>query len=208
MPYSVTPHRANLVLQMLLQANTYVSVVWALSYLFHMLIRVSAPSSPSIPIFCPTRSPFSQFKMLWNLEGLALLVAYVLAVIAETVRLYAGYSVNLRSGATAMWLLLTVTPCILLPAMAYLRLSSAGRSLWLRIITNAVFVLIGLQVIVSLIHFVICKPGQKKRELQLQLEQEQTRQHEQEAEDLPASVTESATSSEQRRRVRRSPESQ
>ncbi|XP_020808399.1 uncharacterized protein LOC110184273 isoform X2 [Drosophila serrata] len=87
MPYSVTPHRANLVLQMLLQANTYVSVVWAMSYLIHMLIR---------------------FQMLWNLEGLSLLVAYVLAVAAEAVRLYAGYSVNLCSGATAMWLLLTV----------------------------------------------------------------------------------------------------
>ncbi|XP_020808397.1 transmembrane protein 17B isoform X1 [Drosophila serrata] len=178
MPYSVTPHRANLVLQMLLQANTYVSVVWAMSYLIHMLIR---------------------FQMLWNLEGLSLLVAYVLAVAAEAVRLYAGYSVNLCSGATAMWLLLTVTPCILLPAMVFLRLSSAGRSLWLRIITNAVFALIGLEVIVSVIHFVICMPGQKKRELQQ--EQEQERQHEDVVEERPASVMESVTLSEQRRRV-------
>lgn len=50
MVYSVTPHRANLVLQMLLQANTYVSMVWAMSYMIHMLIRVSfhlrLPPSP------------------------------------------------------------------------------------------------------------------------------------------------------------------
>ncbi|KAH8305076.1 hypothetical protein KR059_004850, partial [Drosophila kikkawai] len=161
-PYSVTPHRANLVLQMLLQANTYVSIVWAMSYLIHILIRL---------------------KMLWNFEGLSLLVAYILAVAAEAVRLYAGYSVNLCSGATSMWLLLTVTPCILLPAMVYLRLSSAGRSLWLRIITNAVFALIGLEVIVSLVHFLICKPGQKKRELQLQLEREQEQEQEQQQEE-------------------------
>jgi len=41
MAYSVSPHRANLVLQMLLQANTYVSMVWGMSYLIHLLIRVS-----------------------------------------------------------------------------------------------------------------------------------------------------------------------
>lgn len=41
MPYSVAPHRANLLLQMLLQANVYVSVVWAMSFLIHLLIRVS-----------------------------------------------------------------------------------------------------------------------------------------------------------------------
>ncbi|XP_016952641.1 transmembrane protein 17B [Drosophila biarmipes] len=181
MAYSVSPHRANLVLQMLLQANTYVSMVWAMSYLIHMLIRL---------------------KQLWNLEGLAMLVAYILAVSAESVRLYAGYSVNLCSGATAMWLLLTVTPCILLPAMVFLRLSAAGRSLWLRIITNAVFALMGLEVIVSLVHFVICKPRRKRPVPHHQAEEEE--------EDLPEeqpSAVGSPTSSEQKRRVRRSPES-
>lgn len=49
MPYAVAPHRANLVLQMLLQANSYVSVVWAMSYLIHLLIRVSfsCPLTPN-----------------------------------------------------------------------------------------------------------------------------------------------------------------
>lgn len=146
------------------------------------------------------------------------MVAYVLAVTAEALRLYAGYSVNLCSGATAMWLLLTVTPCLLLPAMVYLRLSIAKRSLWLRIITNGVFALMVLEVIVSLVHFVICKPGQKKRALRLQLEQEQEQEEEPEedeeeveeeelTEDQPASAVESLTSSEPKRRVRRSPES-
>ncbi|XP_016973518.1 transmembrane protein 17B [Drosophila rhopaloa] len=178
MAYSVSPHRANLVLQMLLQANTYVSMVWAMSYIVHMLIR---------------------FNHLWNLEGLSMLVAYILAVSAESVRLWAGYSVNLCSGATAMWLLLTVTPCILLPAMVFLRLSTAGRSLWLRIITNAVFGMIALEVIVSLVHFVICKPAQKMP-ISLELEEEV----------LPEehlSAVGSPTSSELKRRVRRSPES-
>ncbi|EDX01778.1 transmembrane protein 17B [Drosophila yakuba] len=179
MAYSVTPHRANLVLQMLLQANTYVSMVWAMSYMIHMLIRLN---------------------YLWNLEGLSMLVAYVLAVSAEAMRLYAGYSVNLCSGATAMWLLLTVTPCILLPAMVFLRLAAAGRSLWLRIITNAVFALIALEVIVSLVHFVICKPGGR---MPLHLEEEQQPEEEQQQ---SASVG-TPTRNEQKRRVRRSPES-
>ncbi|XP_016924225.1 transmembrane protein 17B [Drosophila suzukii] len=179
MAYSVSPHRANLVLQMLLQANTYVSMVWGMSYLIHLLIRLNH---------------------LWNLEGLSMLVAYILAVSAESVRLYAGYSVNLCSGATAMWLLLTVTPCILLPAMVFLRLTAAGRSLWLRIITNAVFGLMALEVIVSVVHFVICKPGQKRSMTQTAEEDEYL------PEEQPSAVG-SPTSSEQKRRVRRSPES-
>ncbi|EDX16617.1 GD24500 [Drosophila simulans] len=191
MAYSVTPHRANLVLQMLLQANTYVSMVWAMSYMIHMLIRL---------------------HHLWNLEGLSMLVAYVLAVSAESVRLYAGYSVNLCSGATAMWMLLTVTPCILLPAMVFHRLSAARRSLWLRIITNAVFALIVLEVIVSLVHFVICKPGCKlPLPLPLPLEEneqlpEEEGEEEEEEQQQSASVG-TPTTNEQRRRVRRSPES-
>ncbi|XP_017050794.1 uncharacterized protein LOC108094622 [Drosophila ficusphila] len=178
MTYSVSPHRANLVLQMLLQANTYVSVAWAMSYLIHMLIRL---------------------HHLWNWEGLSIVVAYILAVSAESARLYAGYSVNLCSGATAMWLLLTVTPCILLPSMVFLRLSSAGRGLWLRIITNAVFALIGLEIIVCLFHFVIYKPGAK---MPASSEEEELPEDHQSVVGSPTSA-----SSEQRRRVRRSPES-
>lgn len=133
-----------------------------------------------------------------------MLVAYVLAVSAESVRLYAGYSVNLCSGATAMWMLLTVTPCILLPAMVFLRLSAAGRSLWLRIITNAVFALIVLEVIVSLVHFVICKPGCK---LPLPLEGNEHLPEEDEEEQQQSVSVGTPTTNEQKRRVRRYPES-
>jgi len=97
-------------------------------------------------------------------------------------------------------LLLTVTPCILLPAMVFLRLTAAGRSLWLRIITNAVFGLMALEVIVSVVHFVICKPGQKRSMTQTAEEDEYL------PEEQPSAVG-SPTSSEQKRRVRRSPES-
>ncbi|XP_016992323.2 transmembrane protein 17B [Drosophila takahashii] len=172
MSHSVSPHRANLLLQMLLQANTYVSMVWAMSYMIHMLIRLNN---------------------LWNLEGLSMLMAYILAISAESVRLYAGYSVNLCSGATAMWLLLTVTPCILLPAMVFLRLSAAGRSLWLRIITNAVFGLIALEVIVCLVHFVICKPGKRMSRMsqgEKEQEQEEPGESEDEEDDLSSSEEE------------------
>ncbi|XP_041564313.1 uncharacterized protein LOC108137674 [Drosophila elegans] len=157
MAFSVSPHRANLVLQMLLQANTYVSMAWALSHLLHMLIR---------------------FSHLCNLEGLSMLAAYILAVSAESVRLWAGYSINLCSGATAMWLLLTVTPCILLPSMAFLRLSSAGRSLWLGIVTNAVLAMIALEVVACLVHFVICKPGSRKK-MPMSLEEQEELDEEQ-----------------------------
>ncbi|EDV32885.1 uncharacterized protein Dana_GF21905 [Drosophila ananassae] len=193
MPYSVAPHRANLLLQMLLQANVYVSVVWAMSFLIHLLIRINH---------------------LWNWDGLTLLVAYLLAVSAEFMRLYAGYSVNLCSGATAMWLLLTVTPCILLPAMVFLRLAVAGRGLWLRIISNAVFALIALEVMVALVHFVFCKPFRSQKSnlpgVLVRLERKMNEEKE-----LPLELPEeylpeeqlSPSSSEQRRRARRSPES-
>ncbi|KAH8281191.1 hypothetical protein KR018_009245 [Drosophila ironensis] len=192
MTYNVVPHRANLLLQMLLQANAYVSVVWALSYLIHMLIRVNE---------------------LWNLEGLSLVVAYILAVSAEFSRLYAGYSVNLCSAATAMWLLLTVTPCILLPAMFYLRLTLAGRGLWLRIISSAVFMLIALEVMVALVHFVICKPydrpylaGTPVSGLEEEDEEDDDLEEDEQMAEEQSSRSPSC-STEQRRRVRRSPES-
>ncbi|KAH8341707.1 hypothetical protein KR074_007043 [Drosophila pseudoananassae] len=189
MSYSVAPHRANLLLQMLLQANVYVSLVWAVSFLIHLLIRLNE---------------------LWNWDGLSLLVAYLLAVSAEFLRLYAGYSVNLCSGATAMWLLLTVTPCILLPAMVFLRLAVAGHALWLRIISNAVFALIALEVVVALVHFVFCKPfrNQKSRPPGFLLHIEtKTNENEELPEENPPEEQLSPAASEQRRRARRSPES-
>ncbi|KAH8419901.1 hypothetical protein KR009_003648, partial [Drosophila setifemur] len=180
MPQTLTPHRASLLLQMLLQANVYVSIVLGMSYLIHMLIRLN---------------------QLWNLEGLSLMVAYILAVAAESLRLYAGYSVNLCTGATSTWLLLTATPCILLPTMVFLRLSSIGRGFWLRIISNAVFVLIALEVIVALVHFMIYKPHQKRSSNNNPLELEELGQQESPEELM------SPSQSEQRRRLRGPPES-
>lgn len=151
---------------------------------------------------------------MWNWDGLTLLVAYLLAVSAEFMRLYAGYSVNLCSGATAMWLLLTVTPCILLPAMVFLRLAVAGRGLWLRIISNAVFALIALEVMVALVHFVFCKPFRSQKSnlpgvlvrLERKMNEEKELPEELPEEYLPEEQL-SPSSSEQRRRARRSPES-
>ncbi|XP_070138551.1 uncharacterized protein [Drosophila bipectinata] len=189
MSYSVAPHRANLLLQMLLQANVYVSLVWAMSFLIHLVIRVN---------------------QLWNWNGLSLLVAYLLAVSAEFMRLYAGYSVNLCTGATAMWLLLTVTPCILLPAMVFLRLAVAGHALWLRIISNAVFALIALEVVVALVHFVFCKPFRNPKSSPpgfLVYLEKKLNEEEELPEENPPEEQLSPASSGQKRRARQSPES-
>lgn len=38
------PQRSNLLLQMLLQTNGYISLIWSISYFLHMLVWVSAHS--------------------------------------------------------------------------------------------------------------------------------------------------------------------
>ncbi|EDW62686.2 uncharacterized protein Dvir_GJ16965 [Drosophila virilis] len=124
---------ANLLLQMLLQANVYVTIIWAISYLLHLIIWS---------------------HMLWNYTGLAMLLAYVLAVGTEWMRLHASYSINLCTDATTMWLLLTLTPCVLLPALVYLRLAVVFASRWLAFLTNVQFVLMALEVLSALLHHV------------------------------------------------------
>lgn len=88
-----------------------------------------------------------------------MLVAFLLAVSAETLRLYAGYSINLRTGATTMWLLLTLTPCVLLPTLVYLRLAAISCDIWLHFISNVQLLLIALEALVALIYHAMCVPA-------------------------------------------------
>ncbi|EDW81850.2 uncharacterized protein Dwil_GK25478 [Drosophila willistoni] len=140
--YAIIPHRSNLILQMLLQANCIISILWSSSYLLNMVIYVND---------------------LYNANGLGTLAAYVVAVISEMVRLYAGYSINLCTGATAQWLVLTLTPCILLPAMVYLRLLTFGHVFYLSILSNVLFLMIALEILVAILHFICCKPMNKTK---------------------------------------------
>lgn len=127
----MTPQSSNLLLQILLQINFYVSLIWSCSFLIHIIIWL---------------------EELWNYNGLAMIIAYLLAVGAESLRLYAGYSINLCTGASTMWLLLTLTPCVLLPTLVYLRFAVASGDLWLSIISNLQLMLIALEALVSLIY--------------------------------------------------------
>lgn len=113
--------------------------------------------------------PFPQLDQLWNYNGLAMLVAFVLAVAAETLRLYAGYSINLRTGASTMWLLLTLTPCVLLPTLVYLRLAAISGDIWLHFISNVQLLLIGLEALVALIYHALCVPAKEASALQTSL---------------------------------------
>ncbi|XP_034480431.1 uncharacterized protein LOC117786339 [Drosophila innubila] len=142
----VTPQSSNLLLQMLLQINFYVSFIWSCSYLLHIIIWLDE---------------------LWNYKGLTIIVAYLLAVCAESLRLYAGYSINLCTGATTMWLLLTLTPCVLLPTIVYLRLTAVFGSVWLGLISNLQFVLIALEALVALIYHALCTSRRERRQLEL-----------------------------------------
>ncbi|XP_062138436.1 transmembrane protein 17B [Drosophila sulfurigaster albostrigata] len=160
----VTPQRSNLVLQMLLQINGHVSIVWACSYLLHMIVCVD---------------------VLWNYKGLAMLVAFVLATGAESLRLYAGYSINLCTGVTTMWLLLTLTPCVLLPTLLYLRLVAVCAVTWLQMLSNLQFLLITLEALVAIIHHALSsaaasevegKRSGKGKETELKTETETTLQ--------------------------------
>ncbi|XP_017871285.1 PREDICTED: uncharacterized protein LOC108619280 [Drosophila arizonae] len=135
------PQKSNLILQMLLQANAYVSILWSVSYLLHLCFWS---------------------HLLWNYTGLAMLLAYVLAVGTEWLRLYASYSINLTTNATTMWLFLTLTPCVLLPALVYLRLAVVYANLWLHLLSHAQFVLIGLEALTALICHV-CSLATDKR---------------------------------------------
>ncbi|KAH8308478.1 hypothetical protein KR044_005446, partial [Drosophila immigrans] len=119
---------------MLLQINGHISCIWACSYLLHMIICVD---------------------VLWNYGGLAMLVAFVLATSAEALRLYAGYSINLCTGVTTMWLLLTLTPCILLPTLLYLRLVAVCGVFLLQMLSNLQFVFITLEALVAIIHYAL-----------------------------------------------------
>lgn len=103
--------------------------------------------------------------MLWNYTGLAMLLAYVLAVGTESLRLYASYSINLNTNATTMWLLLTLTPCVLLPALVYLRLAVMFASVWLHFLSHAQFVLIALEALSALIYHVCCLARDKRKSL-------------------------------------------
>ncbi|XP_022216655.2 uncharacterized protein LOC111070435 [Drosophila obscura] len=128
--FQATELRSCLVLQILLETNVYVSALWALNYLFHIVVHMDE---------------------LWSFDTAALLLAYVLAVGSEAVRLYGAFAVNLRPENASMWLLLTVTPCVLFPSMVYLRLSLATNArLWPHYISYAVLFLIGLEVIAIL----------------------------------------------------------
>ncbi|XP_064546596.1 uncharacterized protein LOC135434119 [Drosophila montana] len=133
---------ANLLLQMLLQANVYVTIIWAISYLLHLILWS---------------------HMLCNYTGLAMLLAYVLAVGTEWLRLYASYSINLCTDATTMWLLLTLTPCVLLPALVYLRLTGVFASSWLAFLTNVQFLLMALEVLSALLHHALCLARAKRQ---------------------------------------------
>ncbi|BFG01926.1 uncharacterized protein DMAD_01568 [Drosophila madeirensis] len=135
-----------LVLQMLLEANVYVSALWGLNYLLRIFI---------------------QMEELWSLDTAAMLVAYVLAMGSEAVRLYGAFVVNLRPEHASMWLLLTVTPCVLFPSMVYLRLSLPVDSLylWPHCMSYAVLVLIGLEVIAILCHNIRLEMVETNRQL-------------------------------------------
>ncbi|KAM8721683.1 hypothetical protein ACLKA7_007540 [Drosophila subpalustris] len=143
---ALTPLRSNLLLQMLLQLNFYVSLIWSCSFLLRIVIWLDE---------------------LWNYKGLTVIVAYALAVGAESFRLYAGFSINLRTGATTMWLLLTLTPCVLLPTWVYLRLTAVSRNVWLGILSNLQFVLIALEALVALINHALCTSRKERRQLEL-----------------------------------------
>ncbi|KAH8397859.1 hypothetical protein KR222_003983 [Zaprionus bogoriensis] len=137
---------------MLLQANGYVSLVWGISYLLHMLVWVSAHFSL---YSCFATHTHCQLEQLWNYRGLAMLLAFVLAMAAEALRLYAGYSINLRTGATSMWLLLALTPCVLLPALVYLRLAAISGQFWLQLGSNVQLALMALEALVTLVYHVL-----------------------------------------------------
>ncbi|XP_030379265.1 uncharacterized protein LOC115627663 [Scaptodrosophila lebanonensis] len=139
---NVKPHRANLLLQIMLQSNVYTSILWTVSYLGYLLLNLHD---------------------LWNYEGLATFLAFVLAGCSEAARLYAGYTVNLCDGIASMWLLLTLTPFVLLPSLLYLRLVSRTQTLFLQYMSDVLFVLIGLEALVVLLRYA-CLRSKKRQE--------------------------------------------
>ncbi|XP_017146667.1 uncharacterized protein LOC108158667 [Drosophila miranda] len=143
--FQATELRSCLLLQMLLEANVYVSAFWAVNYLLYIVVHMD---------------------QLWSFDTLGLLLAYVLAVGSEIVRLHATFAVNLRPENASMWLLLTVTPCVLFPSMVYLRLSLGDDArLWPHSISYAVLALIGLEVIAILVHNISNELDETNRQL-------------------------------------------
>ncbi|XP_017852039.1 uncharacterized protein LOC108606438 [Drosophila busckii] len=135
--------RGSLLLQMLLQANLVVFLIWCFGYLLQLLHASHS---------------------LWNYQGLALLLCYVLAVAAESVRLYACFAINLSTtGASTMWLLLTLTPCVLLPSLVYLRLGYANPMLLARC-NDLWLLLLALEVLLALVQYLCCNSSQQQQQ--------------------------------------------
>lgn len=101
---------------MLLQTNGYMYIAHLENQLLSSYVRLGECAQQA-------NKPISP-KHLLSVESVVELQpcwwTFLLAVAVETLRLDAGYLTNLRTGATTMWLLLTLTLCVLQPTLVYL----------------------------------------------------------------------------------------
>ncbi|KAL7745008.1 hypothetical protein ACLKA6_007270 [Drosophila palustris] len=127
MPNIVVPVRANLLLQLLLEIEIYITFIWALSYLLY-----------TITYQC------QRF-------GVTVFGAYVVAIIIEGWRIYLGFMLNLYPRIPqAKWLFIAVVAlCLpLWTVLWYLRVALETGRRWMEIIWNMFVIFVGLEILV------------------------------------------------------------
>ncbi|KAH8387611.1 hypothetical protein KR093_008131 [Drosophila rubida] len=126
----VMPVRSNLCLQILLQLDKWLAVLWTTSSVVHLYVL-----------------PYQRFEI-------KSLMAYMILITVELMRIYAGYVLNLNAfGSQGKWLLPTVIilSFTLITVMCCVAVENINTTpFWLRVGWHVWLVIIGLEVFVLL----------------------------------------------------------
>ncbi|XP_050329457.1 transmembrane protein 17-like [Bactrocera neohumeralis] len=122
-------YNANLWLQAAMLINVYMSLIWGIIYGCYILYNLSE---------------------LQDFYGRAVIVAYILSLLAEVYRLRAGYKGNLGAEISELSIFLVTTPLIQLPLLAFLFLAVRGDWTIIYLIIELMFCLMLIELIAGM----------------------------------------------------------
>ncbi|XP_039960071.1 transmembrane protein 17 [Bactrocera tryoni] len=122
-------YNANLWLQAAMLINVYMSLIWGIIYGCYILYNLSE---------------------LQDFYGRAVIVAYILSLLAEVYRLRAGYKGNLGAEISELSIFLVTTPLIQLPLLAFLFLAVRGDWTLIYLIIELMFCLMLIELIAGM----------------------------------------------------------
>ncbi|XP_067640199.1 transmembrane protein 17 [Eurosta solidaginis] len=129
--YSFTDisYHANLWLQAAMLINVYISLIWGITYGFHILYYLDE---------------------MQDFYGRSIILAYIISLLAEIYCLRAGYKGNLMAEISELSIFLVTTPLIQLPMLVFLFLAVKGDWTLIYTLIELIFCLMAVELIAGL----------------------------------------------------------